>query len=179
MILKELRMSVGEMTKLTVNPLLIPEVSPPQTIHRSKSLRRGESAQSPAAVSKHSPEMSQSVFIENQAALDGASLDRVRVCFRAHVGSLEICPEDSFPCPVRYKVCLLLDSSAVEMLSSLAFSEDDVMGNSRRYKLRAVGIYWGRPEQTSSSYRGAKDLQIDSLRYNYDLMESLGLESAE
>jgi hypothetical protein len=79
MILKELRMSVGEMTKLTVNPLLIPEVSPPQTIHRSKSLRRGESAQSPAAVSKHPPEMSQSVFIENQAALDGASLDRVRV----------------------------------------------------------------------------------------------------
>jgi hypothetical protein len=65
------------------------------------------------------------------------------------------------------------------MLSSLAFSEDEVMGNSRRYKLRAVDIYWGRPEQTSSSYRGAKDLQIDSLRYNYDLMESLGLESAE
>jgi hypothetical protein len=87
----------------------------------------------------------------------------VRVCFRAHIGGLEICPEESFPCPVRYKVCLLLDSSAVEMLSSLAFSEDYIMGDSRRYKLRAVDIYWQRPELTSSCYRGAKDLQIETL----------------
>jgi hypothetical protein len=103
----------------------------------------------------------------------------VRACFRAQVRGLEICSEDSFPSPVRYEVCLVLDSSAVEMLAKLVFSEDDVVGDSRRYKLRAVDIYWERPELTSSSYLGAKDLQIDTLQYNYDLMESLGLESAE
>jgi hypothetical protein len=49
------------------------------------------------------------------------------------------------------------------MLSSLAFSEDYIMGDSRRYKLRAVDIYWQRPELTSSCHRGAKGLQIDTL----------------
>jgi hypothetical protein len=103
----------------------------------------------------------------------------VRACFCTHVTGLELCPEDIEPASVRYNVCLVLDSNAVEILANLAFSENDVVGDSRLYKLRAVDVYWKRPERTASSYRGAKDLEIDFLPYNYNLMASLGLESAE
>lgn len=117
--------------------------------------------------------------VEDEEALDGASLDRVQACFRAHVRGLEICPEDDFPGPVRYKVCLVLDSEAVDMLANLAFPEDDdIIGNSRREKLTAVDIYWECSKRASRSYRGAKGLEIDTLAYNYDLIDTLGLESA-
>lgn len=102
----------------------------------------------------------------------------MRACFRAQVRGLEICPEDTFPRPVRYKVCLVLDSSAVEMLANLTFSEHDVIGDSRQFKLRAVDIYWERSRAASNPYRGVKDLEIRSLTYSYDLMEGLGLENA-
>jgi hypothetical protein len=60
------------------------------------------------------------------------------------------------------------------MLVNLDFQEDDIQEffTFRACKLKAIDIFWERPETTRSSYRGVRDLGIHSLSRTYLLLES-------
>lgn len=116
--------------------------------------------------------------VEDQEALEGASIDRVRECFRALVRSFELSDdEERYPPPARNMVCLVLDSAAVEMLANLEFYEDRRQESKahRQYKLQAVDIHWRRPEMTRDFHRGARLLEITSLPDVYDSLDSATL----
>ncbi|GAI74120.1 unnamed protein product [marine sediment metagenome] len=51
----------------------------------------------------------------------------------------------------------------IEMLVNLAFEEDDIeeFFTFRACKLKAIDIFWERPETTRSSYCGVRDLGIN------------------
>ena len=106
--------------------------------------------------------------VEDQDALGGASHDRVRECFRAHIRSLELWDDiDQFPPPPRNYVCLIMDVSKIEMLANLNFHDARSLSTC---KLQAVDIFWERPETTTSSYRGVRELAIDTLLRTYLLL---------
>jgi hypothetical protein len=118
----------------------------------------------------------------NQEALDGASDDRVRECFRAHIRGLELCADpNEFMPPSRNYACLVLDSEKIDMLVNLSFQEDDIQEffTFRACKLKAVDIFWERPETSRSSYRGVRELGINSLSRTYLLLESERLDEVE
>jgi hypothetical protein len=118
-------------------------------------------------------------LVEDQEALEGASIDRVRECFRALVRSFELSDdEERFPPPARNMVCLVLDGAAVEMLANLEFYDDRRQESQahRQCKLQAVDIHWRRPEMTRDSYRGARLLEINSLPDVYDSLDSETLD---
>jgi hypothetical protein len=123
-------------------------------------------------------------LVDEQEALAGASIDRVRECFRAHVRSLEITndndEEDLWVGPTRNLVCLVLNADKVQMLANLTFRDDtDPVEYYRTYGacvVQAVGIKWQRPEVTSSRYRGTKDLSIVFLARAYSLLDNGDLE---
>lgn len=120
--------------------------------------------------------------ITDQEALNGASGDRVRECFRAHVRGLELWDDPSeFMPPSRNYACLVLDGEKIEMLANLSFQEDDVQEffTFRACKLKAIDIFWERPETTRSSYRGVRELGINSLSRTYMLLESERLNEVE
>ena len=110
-------------------------------------------------------------LVEDQDALESASLDRVRECFRAHVRSLELTDDDDEHYPwvgsVHKQVCFVLDAEKVQMLANLTFREDgDRMAEFRVWHkcwVQAVDIKWERPEATYSKYRGVRDVDIASL----------------
>lgn len=120
--------------------------------------------------------------VMDQEALDGASDDRVRECFRAHLRGLELWddPEEFMP-PSRNYVCLVLDADKIEMLVNLSFQEDDSQEffTFRACKLKAIDILWERPETTRSSYRGVRDLAINSLSRTYLVLEYERLNEVE
>jgi hypothetical protein len=120
--------------------------------------------------------------VENPEALEGASGDRVRECFRALIRGLELWDDiDQFPPPPRNYVCLVIDSSKIEMLANLTL-HDDHNENARSLstcKLQAVDIFWQRPETTASSYRGVRELAIDTLPRTYLELSFLRLDRVE
>lgn len=120
--------------------------------------------------------------IEDRAALEDASADRVRECFRTHVRGLEISDnEEDYPPPALNNVCLMLDSTEIEMLANLTFSDDRLEEARvfRERKLPAVDIWWTRPATTRSTYRGVRDLAINSLARVYDVLQFQNLERVE
>ncbi|KAI7296969.1 hypothetical protein KC352_g51 [Hortaea werneckii] len=92
--------------------------------------------------------------VEDKEALEGASDDRVRECFRAHVRGLELSDEDDdYPPPPRNYACLVLDGSKADMLVNLVH-HDERLKAIRTFKtcrLKAIDIFWQRPEMTRSS----------------------------
>ena len=124
-------------------------------------------------------------LVEDQDALESASFDRVRACFRAHVRSLELTDDDDEHHPwvgsVHNKVCFVLNAKNVQMLANLTFREDgDKLAEFRVWlecRLQAVDIAWERPETTYSKYRGVRDIDIASLGRAYIVVDGLDLEA--
>jgi hypothetical protein len=112
--------------------------------------------------------------VEDEEALEGASVDRVRECFRALARSLELSDdEDEYPPPARNLICFVLDSDSVEVLADLDFFDHYVqeLKVHEKCKLQAVNIDWKRPEMTRDSYRGARYLEIPSLARTYGSLD--------
>jgi hypothetical protein len=81
--------------------------------------------------------------VEDQEALEGASVDRVRECFRVLVRSFKLSDnEDEYPPPARNLVCFVLDSERVDMLADLDVFDDyiQVLRVHKKCKLQAVDI---------------------------------------
>lgn len=90
----------------------------------------------------------------DQEALNGASDDRVRGCLRAHVRGLELWDDpNEFMPPSRNYACLVLNGEKIAILVNLSFQEDDVQEffTFKACKLKAIDIFWERPETTRSS----------------------------
>lgn len=125
------------------------------------------------------------IVVEDQEALQDASVDRVRENFRALVRCLELQDDDSdgFPSPPpRNGVCLVLDAGKVEMMASLTFTDSDPKGNMRaleQCKLLAVDIHWKRPAMTRNEYRGCRELEIGMLDSVYSDLNILTLPDVE
>jgi hypothetical protein len=120
--------------------------------------------------------------VEDEEALEGASVDRVRECFRALVRSLELSDdEDEYPPPALNLICFVLDSDSVEVLADLDFFDDYVqeLKVHEKCKLQAVDINWKRPEMTRDSYRGARYLEIPSLARTYGSLDCDTLDEVE
>jgi hypothetical protein len=123
--------------------------------------------------------------VEDKDALEGASFDRARECFRALVRSFELIvdDDDDFPLPARNTVCFALDGDKVDMLANLEFNHDDRRQEVQAHekcKLPAVDIYWKRPEMTRSSYRGVRELDITMLAHSYaELNDQTALQDVE
>jgi hypothetical protein len=120
--------------------------------------------------------------VEDQEALEGASVDHVRECFRALVRSFELIDdEDEYPPPARNLVCFVLDGGVVESLANLEFFDDYMqeLKVHERCKLQAVDINWKRPEMSRDSYRGARLLEIPSLARTYGLLDCDALDEVE
>lgn len=113
-------------------------------------------------------------LVHDQEALQGASFDRVRENFRALVRKLDLSDDDEEPFPPhpRYSICFALDRSQIEGLANLAFSGDTIEDGKRflKCKLPAVDIAWDRPEATTSSYCGVKDISVNLLKRAYLLL---------
>ncbi|KAI7102190.1 hypothetical protein KC365_g5758 [Hortaea werneckii] len=126
--------------------------------------------------------------IEDQEELEDASDDRLRECFRAHVRGLELWGEEEeegaekgWPPPPRNYACLVLDGSKVDMLLNIPdhvhpVEDGDMLDNCR---LKAIDIFWHRPEKTRASYRGARDIALLMLPRTYDLLENTELSRVE
>lgn len=73
----------------------------------------------------------------------------------------------------------MLDGSKIEMLANLTFSDDrrEEARVFRECKLPAVDIWWTRPATTRSTYRGVRDLAINTLARVYDVLQFQDLES--
>lgn len=112
--------------------------------------------------------------VHDQEALQGASLDRVRENFRALVRNLNLSEDDEkpFKSPTRHFICFALDEDKVKELANLAFSDDELEENNTflECKLPAVDIFWERPKATTSSYRGVRDISVNSFDYTYLLL---------
>lgn len=124
-------------------------------------------------------------LVEDQNALESASIACARACFRLHVRSLELTDDDNAHYPwvgsVHKQVCSVLNAEKVQMLANLTFREDeDWMAEFRvwwKCWMQAVKIPWERPEATRSNYRGVRDVDIASLGRLYILVDDLGLEA--
>lgn len=123
--------------------------------------------------------------VEDKDALEGASFDRVRECFRALVRSFELIVDDDndFPLPARNTVCFALHGDKVDMLANFEFNDDDRREETNAHekcKLPAVDIWWKRPEMTRSSYRGVRELEITMLAHSYaGLNDQTALQDVE
>jgi hypothetical protein len=122
-------------------------------------------------------------LVEDREALEGASIDRVRACFRALLRSLHLSDDEEhpFPLPVRNRACLVLDRAAVDMLADLPFYEGRTQesGSWEQRKLQAVDIYWERSEMTRSAYCGVREFAIEDLSGMYMLLRYRSMETAE
>ena len=121
-------------------------------------------------------------LVEDPAALDSASHDRVRACIRAQIRGLELCDdEDATPAATRYCACLVLDGDKIEMLANLALNEEGGQETStpETCKLPVLYIGWKRPETARDSYRGVWEFAVDLLPRVYGLLETEGLEEIE
>jgi hypothetical protein len=122
-------------------------------------------------------------LVEDQEALEGASMDRVRACFRALLRSMHLSDDEEypFPLPVRNRACLVLDRATVDMLADLPFSEGRTQesGSWGKRKIRAVDIDWERSEMSRSAYRGVREFAIEDLSGMYMLLHYRGMETAE
>lgn len=120
--------------------------------------------------------------VMDREALEGASIDRVRECFRALVRSLELCDdENECPPPARNMVCLVLDAAKFEMLSNIEFYDDRLQEARalKECKLKAVSIHWKRPRLTRDSYRGVRELRVSMLDRSYELLDIQTLDQVE
>ncbi|KAI6887344.1 hypothetical protein KC360_g1449 [Hortaea werneckii] len=125
--------------------------------------------------------------IEDRETLENASNDRVRECFRAHIRGLELWGEEEegaendWPPPSRNYVCLVLDGSKMNMLLNMPDHIDRVDDGHMLddCRLKAIDIFWQRPEETVSTYRGARDIALLMLPCTYDLLETTELNRVE
>ncbi|KAI6839563.1 hypothetical protein KC332_g6540 [Hortaea werneckii] len=125
--------------------------------------------------------------IEDQETLEDASNDRVRECFRAHVRGLELWgekeegAENDWPPPPRNYACLVLNGSKMDMLLNIPDCVDRVEDGQMLddCRLKAIDIFWQRPEETVLSYRGARDIALLMLPRTYDLLENTELNRVE
>jgi hypothetical protein len=118
-------------------------------------------------------------LVDDEEALDNASIDRVRECFRALVRSFELADDDdddNWAGPPRNKTCLVLNTQKVQMLANLKFSEDEDDFDQIRAFLKchvtAVDIRWQRPKTTRDKWRGFRDFNIICLGRKYQLLGS-------
>ncbi|KAI7199977.1 hypothetical protein KC316_g2915 [Hortaea werneckii] len=125
--------------------------------------------------------------IEDQEELENASDDRLRECFRAHIRGLELWGEEEegaekgWPPPPRNYACLVLDGSKMDMLLDIPDHVDPVEDGHMldECRLKAIDIFWQRPEETVSSYRGARDIALLMLPRTYDLLKNTELNRVE
>ncbi|KAI7240598.1 hypothetical protein KC330_g1183 [Hortaea werneckii] len=125
--------------------------------------------------------------IEDQETLEDASNDRVRECFRAHIRSLELWGEEEegaendWPPPPQNYACLVLNGSKMDMLLNIPDHVDPVEDGHMLddCRLKAIDIFWQRPEETVSSYRGARDIALLMLPRTYDLLKNTELNRVE
>ncbi|KAI7085961.1 hypothetical protein KC356_g5427 [Hortaea werneckii] len=125
--------------------------------------------------------------IEDKETLENASNDRVRECFRAHIRGLELWGEEEegaendWPPPPRNYACLVLDGSKMDMLLNIPDHVDRVDDGHMLddCRLKAIDIFWRRPEETVSTYRGARDIALLMLPRTYDLLETTELNRVE
>lgn len=126
-------------------------------------------------------------LVEDREALEGASYDRVRECFRALARGLNLCDnEDDYPPAQRYHFCLVLEGDKIEMLADLPFHDDDEDGvqdastpDGETCKLLIISLGWQRPEMSWDSYRGVRDIAIHMLPRIYELLKDEALEDVE
>jgi hypothetical protein len=119
-------------------------------------------------------------LVDDEEALDNASIDRVRECFRALVRSFELADDDgdddNWAGPPRNRTCLVLNAQKVQMLANLKFSEDEDDFDQIRAFLKchvtAVDIRWQRPKMTRDKWRGFRDFDIICLGRRYQLLGS-------
>jgi len=115
-------------------------------------------------------------LVYDEEALNHASIDRVRECFRALVRSFELADgENEWAGPPRNSTCLVLNAQKVQMLANLTFSEDeDDLEQTRGFldcHVTAVDIHWQRPEMTRDNWRGFRDLEIICLERRYQMLD--------
>ena len=121
-------------------------------------------------------------LVEDPAALDGASYDKVCACIRAQVRGLELCDdEDATPAAKRYCACLVLDGDKIDMLANLPLNEEGGQEKAmpEPCKLPVLSIGWKRLETTRDSYCGVWEFAVDLLPRVYGLLETEGLEEIE
>jgi hypothetical protein len=128
-------------------------------------------------------------LVEDQAALEGASYDRIRAEFRALIQAklrdLKSSSEDwdgkeefdLWPW-VRYLACLVLDGAAVSMLANVPpfenLEEHDRFLNNK-VVLKVIDSFWQRPPPivlTDEEYRGVVDCSIGRLPLLYYELKS-------
>jgi hypothetical protein len=113
-------------------------------------------------------------LLEDQEALEGASFDRVRQCYFAHLWELGLWDHAGryYSQPQRYHVCLVLDASKIEMLVDLPSHDIKAV---KSCKLSAAEIFWRRPEMTNDPYRGVREIAVDMLIDAYEALDSENL----
>ena len=116
-------------------------------------------------------------LVDDQEALNHASIDRVRECFRALIRSFEPADEDdSWLRRTRNSTCIVLNAQKVQMLANLTFSEDeDDFGQISRFldcRVAAVDTFWERPNMTRDDWRWFRDFEIVCLERRYQKLES-------
>ena len=154
----------------------------PQAVdHLIEVTRRGMRAESTSASSDEAYRRFKLVVVLDEEVLSGASDDRVREEFRAHLrmlgmlqwldeqGSL-IGPHDSIELPARNYACLVFDRSAVFMLADIFFPEDIKEDYTlfERKAIKVVDAWWKRPATNVTSYRGVGRCPITFLPGFYE-----------
>jgi hypothetical protein len=143
-----------------------------------KAIQRGLRPRSPDGSKVYSDEAFRRLrldLVDDEEALNHASIDRVRECFRALVRSFELADgENEWAGPPRNSTCLVLNARRVQMLADLTFSEDEddfkqICAFLDCY-VTAVDIGWQRPEMTRDDWRGFRDLEIICLERRYQML---------
>jgi hypothetical protein len=115
-------------------------------------------------------------LVDDEEALNHASIDRVRECFRALVRSFQLADgENEWAGRPRNRTCLVLDAQNVQMLADLTFSEGEDDFEQIRVFLHchvtAIDIDWQRPEMTRNNWRGVRKLEIINLERRYHMLD--------
>ncbi|KAI9923739.1 hypothetical protein ASPWEDRAFT_45676 [Aspergillus wentii DTO 134E9] len=118
--------------------------------------------------------------IQDQDALDGAPVDRVRGEFHAQIKGLRLREKNgddedqddptgisAFLPPARNLACFLLDEAAINILADISNIPDDLLEFLRIFKNKTITIvdgFWDRLRQKNQeSYRGVGQLDISGL----------------
>jgi hypothetical protein len=103
--------------------------------------------------------------VEDKEALSGASDDRVREEFRAHLRTTRLL--DSVGCiwpPARNMACFVLDRTTTSMLANLSFIDGNQMDEYKAFEgksIKVVDSLWERPHMNTSPDRGVPYRGVD------------------
>jgi hypothetical protein len=113
-------------------------------------------------------------LLEDRDALEGASFDRVRQRYFAHLRELGLWDDTGryYPQAQRYHICLVLGAGKIEMLVNLLFRNVEVSGTC---KLPAVEIFWKRPATANDLYHGIREIAVDMLIDTYEALDTENL----